>query len=132
MGVLVRSHGYHVELFLSSHPAHHRLQCACRGHKNAKKDANSELDRLPSLTLTPEQGMSTVEKVTDMAVLKPLPRSSRDPYYQYIWLKCPSSLTNVYVVVVNTDISGVVEYSNMSYNGAESVYNLKVKKKTYD
>ena len=74
----------------------------------------------------------TVERVTDMAVLNPLPRSPKDPYYQYIYLTWPSHPYPVYVVVVNTDISGVVEYTTMGWDGAGSVYNLRVKKKTYE
>jgi hypothetical protein len=38
----------------------------------------------------------------------------------------------VYVVVVHTGISGLVEYSKLNWNGGVSVYTLKVKKKTYD
>jgi hypothetical protein len=74
----------------------------------------------------------TVERVTDIETLRPLPRDSKDPYYQYIYLTWTKQLGDVYVVVVNTGILGPVEYSKLSWNGVGSVYNLKVKKKTYD
>jgi hypothetical protein len=74
----------------------------------------------------------TVERVTDMKILNPLPRDTKDPYYQYIYLTWTQQLGDVYVVVVNTGILGLVEYSKLSWNGLGKVYNWKVKKKTYD
>jgi hypothetical protein len=74
----------------------------------------------------------TVERVTDMETLRPLPRAPKDPYYQYIFLTWTQQLGDVNVVVVNTGILGLVEYSKLSWNGLGKVYNVKVKRKTYD
>jgi hypothetical protein len=75
--------------------------------------------------------MVTVERVKDIEFLKQLPRVTKEPYYKRIYLKSENK-GNVYVVVVNTRISGVAEYGQLSYQGPNDAYMLSVKPSTYN
>jgi hypothetical protein len=92
----------------------------------------SKDDLVKDLSEEVTMNILTVQRVTDMSILDPLPRPKKDPYYQYIFLTWTQQTGDVYVVVVNTGVSGLVEYAKLNWNGAGSVYVLKVKKKTYD
>jgi len=92
----------------------------------------SKDDIVKELNETVTMEILTVARVTDEAILNPLPKPPKDSYYQWIFLKWTMQSKDVYVVVVHTGISGLVEHSKLSWNGGGSVYTLRVKKKTYE